>query len=153
MHIVPRNVISKRPCCTAVMLGTESHPKLHGTVSFFATGNGSVVVAELFQLPSPQGVFAMHIHDGTSCTGNKEDPFADAGTHMNLTNTVHPFHTGDLPPMFSNDGYAWSAFYTNRFQPMQVKNHVVILHAKSDDFRTQPGGNAGEKIACGVIQG
>lgn len=152
MFTVNRRLLLQRPCYTAVISGSEKYPEIHGTVSFFKACNGSLVVAEIFDLPSDHEVFAMHIHNGTECSGNSKDPFANAGSHLNLLNEEHPFHTGDLPALFSNDGYAWTAVYTNRFQPAQVKGYPVVIHADPDDYHTQPSGNSGEKIACGIIR-
>ena len=53
--------------------------------------------------------------------------------------------------LLSNDGYAWFAVYTNRFSPAQAVGKTVIIHADPDDYRTQPAGNAGARIACGTI--
>ena len=92
-----------------------------------------------------------HIHAGGSCTGTKEEPFKNAGGHYNPTNMEHPNHAGNLPPLLSNDGTAFSMFYTNRFYPEDVIGKTVIIHALSDDFKTQPSGDAGEMIACGEI--
>lgn len=154
MFKVNPKILMQCPCYKALICGSAEYPDIYGTVSFFKACNGSVIVAELFNLPSSEsGVFAMHIHNGTSCTGNSDDPFADAGTHLNPTNEQHPFHIGDLPPLFSNDnGYAWTAVYTERFKPFQVKGCPIIIHAKPDDFNTQPSGNSGRKIACGIIK-
>lgn len=146
------NIFLQCPCFKAVICGSPEYPDIHGTVSFFKAHNGSMVVAEIFNLPSENGVFAMHIHNGKSCTGNADDLFADAGSHLNFTNTEHPFHTGDFPALFSNNGYAWTAVYTNRFQPFQVKGFPIIIHAMADDFHSQPSGNSGKKIACGIIK-
>ena len=44
--------------------------------------------------------------NGTSCTGNNEDEFANAKTHFNPTKCSHPFHVGDLPPLIENNGYS-----------------------------------------------
>lgn len=152
MFTVNCKMLLQCPCCTAVVSGSSEYPKIHGTVSFFKARNGSLIVAEIFDLPSDNGVFAMHIHNGTECSGNTDDPFANAGSHLNLLNEKHPFHTGDLPTLFSNNGYAWTAVYTNRFQPEQVKGYPVIIHADPDDYHTQPSGNSGSKIACGIIK-
>lgn len=151
MFTVNRRLLLQQSCCTAMISGSAKYPKIHGTVSFFKACNGSLVVAEIFNLPLNNRVFAMHIHNGTECSGNKDDLFADAGSHLNFLNEKHPLHTGDLPALFSNDGYAWNAVYTNRFQPEQVKGYPVIIHAAPDDYHTQPSGNSGEKIACGII--
>jgi len=152
MFTVNRRLLLQCPCCKAVISGSSEYPKIHGTVSFFKACSGSLVIAEIFELPSDNGIFAIHIHNGKSCTGNSEDPFADSGSHLNLVNEEHPFHSGDLPALFSNNGYAWSAFYTNRFQPMQVKGLPIIIHSNPDDFHSQPSGNSGNKIACGIIK-
>lgn len=142
----------RKSCLSADIQGSAEYPQLHGKVSFYKTCGGTIVAAEICGLPSANGIYAMHIHNGTSCTGNVDDPFADAGTHLNFTDSAHPFHTGDLLPIFSSSGYAWSAFYTGRFTPEQIKGFTVILHSSPDDFHTQPSGNSGKKIACGVIR-
>lgn len=152
MFTVNRKLLSQCPCCTAVICGSAEYSNIHGKVSFFKARNGSLVVAEIFNLPSKNGVFAMHIHNGASCTGNAEDSFADAGSHLNFTSEEHPFHNGDLPALFSNNGYAWTAVYTNRFMPFQIKGYPIIIHANPDDYHTQPSGNSSKKIACGIIK-
>lgn len=151
MFTVNPSLLLQRPCCRAIVSGAPKYSKIHGTVSFYRACSGTLVVAEIFNLPSDNGVFAMHIHNGTECSGNENDSFANSGTHFDLLNNKHPFHTGDLPALFSSNGYAWSAVFTNRFQPMQVKGYPVIIHSDPDDFHTQPSGNSGEKIACGII--
>lgn len=45
------------------------------------------------------------------------------------------------------------SFFTNRFRPSQVIGKSVMIHQNPDDFRSQPSGNAGKRLACGVIQG
>ncbi|MDE6425540.1 MAG: superoxide dismutase family protein [Ruminococcus sp.] len=145
-------ILCRRPCCKACIRGDGNFPALHGTVSFIKAFSGTLVVTELYNLPSPHGVYAMHIHSGAECTGTDSDPFKNAGSHLNPDNQTHPFHMGDLPAVFSNDGFSWSAVYTDRFFPEQVTGHTVIIHLQSDDYRTQPSGNSGEKIACGEIR-
>jgi Cu-Zn family superoxide dismutase len=98
------------------------------------------------------GIFAVHIHEGTSCTGNETDPFANAMTHFNLNDCGHPYHAGDMPPLFENEGYALSVFVTNRFKVEDVIGKAVIVHDNRDDFTTQPAGDSGRKIACGIIE-
>lgn len=99
-----------------------------------------------------QKIFGFHIHSGESCTGNYEDQFADAGTHLYNDNCAHSFHTGDMPPLFENDGHAVSVFLTNRFTIGEVIGKAIIIHGSPDYFTSQPGGNAGAKIACGIIK-
>lgn len=57
-----------------------------------------------------------------------------------------------MPPLFGSSGYAYLAFFTNRFTVPEILGRTVVIHDIPDDFTTQPAGNAGMKIACGVIQ-
>ena len=56
-----------------------------------------------------------------------------------------------MPPLFGNQGHAFSAILTDRFSLSDVIGKTVIIHGNPDDFTTQPAGNAGEKLACGDI--
>ncbi len=96
-------------------------------------------------------VFGFHIHSGSSCTGNASDPFADTLAHYDTANCQHPYHAGDMPPLFGNNGNAFSVFLTNRFNIGEIIGRTVVIHALPDDFKTQPSGGSGTKIACGVI--
>ncbi len=74
------------------------------------------------------------------------------GGHYNPTGQQHPKHVGDMPPLLANDGIAFSAFYTNRFNPEDIVGKVVVIHANPDDFTSQPSGNPGSIVACGEIK-
>ncbi len=148
---------TRRPGAVAHIRGSEDHPQLRGTAAFYPAAGGVFVVTQVCGLPWSQAacgkdIFAMHIHSGAPCAGTSEDPFADTGMHYNPKDCPHPAHAGDLPPLFSNRGYAFCAVFTNRFTLEQVRGRTVILHAMPDDFTSQPAGNAGKKIACGVIR-
>ena len=115
-----------------------------------------MVRSEIMELPKnpkkcESPIFAFHIHTGAECSGNAEDPFSNAGMHFNPDNCAHPYHSGDMPPLFGVNGHALSVFMTDRFTVDEILGKTVIIHLKPDDFATQPSGNAGEKIACGVI--
>lgn len=144
------------PHAAAMVKGSEKYPEIKGQVRFYQTRQGVLVAAEVTGLPQPEGlcespIFAFHIHSGGSCSGNGQDPFAEAMTHYNPGDCAHPYHAGDLPPLFGNNGYALSVFLTDRFTVHEIMEKTVIIHANLDDFTTQPSGNAGEKIACGMI--
>lgn len=150
------DVLGGRPHAWAEIRGSGKYPNLRGIVRFFRTNFGTLVETDVRGLPDPgktcsNPVFGFHIHDGGSCTGNETDPFADAGMHYNPENCPHPAHAGDLPPLFGNAGYAYSVFLTSRFRINEIIGRTVIIHRSPDDFTTQPAGNSGEKIACGVI--
>ena len=146
----------RHPDASAELRGSAAYPNLRGKVSFYQVGSKVLVTAAVEGFPNENGkclypVYAMHIHTGASCTGNIADPFADTGSHYNPNGCAHPYHAGDLPPLFSNKGSAWSAFVTDRFTVREVINRTVVIHERADDFKTQPPGDSGKKIACGVI--
>lgn len=145
------------PHASAKLKGSAVYPNIQGTVRFYQTRNGVMIAAEISGLPHSHGachhpVFGFHIHDGSQCMGNLHDPFSGAMAHYNPANCEHPFHAGDLPPLFGNHGYAFSVFLKDRFPLSEVIGKTVIIHGNPDDFTTQPSGNAGEKLACGVIE-
>ena len=57
-----------------------------------------------------------------------------------------------MPPLFAFNGYAWGAFYTRRFTVDEVEGLSVIVHSQRDDFTSQPAGDSGKRIACGIIR-
>lgn len=139
------------PGAWAFIKGSEAYPNLKGVALIYPMGMSSLMVVVAEGLPT-SGFYGMHIHEGSECTGNAENPFANAGTHFNPTNQEHPIHAGDLPPLLSDGGMAYSAFMTGRFVPEEVLGRTLIIHEHADDFHTQPSGNSGKMIACGVIK-
>ena len=151
-----QNLLKRPPEAHAVIKGSSSFPNIDGMVFFYQLMDGVLLIAQIHGLPQGLGVcsanvFGFHIHEGSSCTGNATDPFANSGTHYNPNNCPHPAHAGDLPPLFGNHGYAFMAFITDRFSVNDVIGRTVIVHSSPDDFTTQPSGNSGTKIACGQI--
>lgn len=151
------SILCGRADAAAVVRGSADYPGVFGTVLFYQTAEGVIVFVEVCGLPDMpgnchEGIFGFHIHAGTDCGGNAEDFFADAGGHLNLQNCAHPYHTGDMPPLFGNSGLAISVFLSSRFVVDEVIGRTVIIHDHPDDFTTQPSGNSGTKIACGVIE-
>lgn len=138
-----------RPEAIARIAGSEAAPCLYGTVKLYQMGKNILVVADVGGLPcSETGIFAMHIHLGNNCGG---EAFENTGSHYNPDGAEHPNHAGDLPPLFSCGGKAFLAVLTDRFCMQEVLGRTVVIHSRPDDFHSQPAGNAGEKIACGVI--
>lgn len=150
------SALRRRANAAALISGSEKYPDIHGVVLFYQLQHGVVIRTEVIGLPkiseacgSP--IFAFHIHSGSCCEGNAEDFFAGAGTHYNPHGCPHPYHAGDLPPLFGADGRALSICLSDRFTVSEIIGKTVVIHLSPDDFSTQPAGNAGEKIACGVI--
>lgn len=138
----------------AKIKGSHEYPNIYGYVRFRTICEGVLVTATICNLPDSNlcGIFGFHIHEGNNCSGNDNDPFADAGSHYNPTNAQHPCHAGDLPPLFGNDGFAYMSFVTKRFTIDEILGKTVVIHSNYDDFNTQPSGHSGTKIACGEIQ-
>lgn len=154
--LILQKLCMSRPYAVAKMKGSPRQPDIMGTVSFYPVDAGTVVSYDFIGLPFNRGncgdgIHAIHIHGGGSCTGNMQDPFQNAGVHYNPKDCEHPYHAGDMPPIFANVGYAWGAFYTERFSIKDVIGKTVVLHERPDDFKSQPAGDSGAKIACGVI--
>lgn len=150
-------VLFGMPVHYAQIVGSREYPGIGGMILFYAFRKGTIVVADITGLPSGEGrcggkIFGFHIHEGATCTGTATEPFTGAGGHYNPYECLHPQHAGDMPNLFENRGKAWNAFFTERFTPEEVKGHTVIIHDMPDDYRSQPAGNAGNRIACGMIR-
>lgn len=138
----------------ADIAGGKSYPKLRGRITFKPLCGGALVTVSVSGLPDKEdgmGVFALHIHAGDACSGSGRNEFADADGHFNPRGAEHPYHAGDLPPLFADNGSAYMSVLTRRFRVRDVIGRTVIIHLGVDDFTTRPSGNAGEMIACGRI--
>lgn len=145
----------------AEIKGGPLAPFLHGMVTFRDVASGTEVCVEVEGLPEyqpaqngnqPIGPHGFHIHEyGTCEVGNPADPFMQAGEHWNPDNQPHGNHAGDFPVLFSNNGHSKMCFFTDRFNVTDVVGKSVIIHENPDDYRTQPSGDSGKKLACGVI--
>lgn len=152
------SILCKNAEGIAQIRGSSSFPDLRGTVKFYQMCGYVMVVAEMEGFPieekaCDEPIFGFHIHEGMVCAGNSDDPFADAEGHYNPCDCLHPYHAGDMPPLFGAGGRAFLAFVTDRFRVNEVLGRAVIVHRMSDDFHTQPSGDAGAKIGCGIIRG
>lgn len=134
------------PKAVACVSGGRRRPSLTGVVRFDQRCGGVLVSAHIQGLPR-DGFFAFHIHEGGSCGEN----FEETGGHYNPSGSLHPDHAGDLPPLLASGGNAKMTFLTGRFRVDEIIGKTLVIHSAPDDFTSQPSGNAGEKIACGVI--
>lgn len=135
----------EQPTAVACITGENG---LQGTVRFCQRSDGVLVTARIRGLPH-NGFFALHIHEGANCRGTG---YPNTGSHFDPTDSPHPDHAGDLPPLLSCSGNAYLSVLTDRFCLDQVIGRTVVIHSRRDDFTTQPSGDSGTKIACGVIQ-
>ena len=141
----------KCPDAVARMTGGGEAPQLTGCVQFYQESGCVLIEAKISGLPRENGTgfFGFHIHQGVSCSGTD---FSGTEGHYNPTGQIHPKHAGDLPPLLECGGNAYLSVKTDRFSVSEIIGRTVVIHSVPDDFRSQPAGNAGKKIACGVIQ-
>ncbi len=152
---------NKYPNALARVMGGHLYPEINGIVSFYDVQEATMVKAEFFGLPlykpatstsQPVGPFGFHIHDYGVCRiTDASNPFESAGGHYNPTNQPHGNHAGDFPVLFSNNGYAKMEFFTDKFKIEDVIGRSVLVHENPDDYRSQPAGNSGKRVACGLI--
>lgn len=147
------STLTATPDAYAIIRGGSLFPELTGIVNFYQTnwGIGLVIEAEFSNLPNTADAsrfLGFHIHE----TGNCDDNFADTGMHYTPTNAGHPYHLGDFPSILNSNGYAYSAFYDGFLTLPAILGRSVIVHRNRDDFTSQPSGDSGDKIGCGIIE-
>ena len=148
----------------AVLQAAPGGPKVEGTVLFFSRGGGEVrVVADVSGLDKP-GLYALHVHAKGECAADPagKQPFVSAGGDFDPTGAAHACpdaakrHAGDLGNIeVKADGTGHLELTTGALAlsgASAVVDKAVILHAGSDDCTTQPDGNAGARLACGIAE-
>ncbi len=133
-----------------------------GTVTFQSTRSGMLrVIVELTDLPP--GTLGFHVHETGDCA--IADSFASAGGHY-AADASHGVesedgpHPGDFPNIHvAENGVVKVEFFTDRLSLgdgenplMDEDGSAVVVHSGPDDYTTQPSGESGDRIACGVIR-
>lgn len=136
----------------AEIKGSDKYPNIEGIILFNEKTNGVLITARIKNLPINEHkgrFFAFHIHEGSNCTGIN---FEDSKKHLNPSNLKHPYHLGDLPPLIECNGNAYMQVLVDKFKIDDIIGRTIIIHDGIDDFKTQPSGDSGSKIACGEIK-
>lgn len=143
-----------------VAMMAKSESTLDGNVMFMQEGNEVTMKVDISGIA--EGEHAIHLHQTPDCSSADGK---SAGGHWNPAMEDHgkwgdmDHHAGDIGNLVADaDGKATLTFTTDKWcigcedSTMNILNHAVIIHADVDDFTTQPTGNAGGRIGCGVIE-
>lgn len=132
-----------------------------GRATLVSMINGVLVRLDLKNLPP--GEHALHFHEKGSCVAPK---FESAGPHFAPLKTSHGFdssggpHAGDMPNvMVAQNGTLKTEVMNPNVSLAQGDNSLLrsggtalVIHAKPDDYKSQPSGDAGDRLACGEIK-
>jgi len=145
---------------TATLQGAPTDTDFKGTITFTPEGNGVRVAAHVEGVDT-DGAHGFHVHETGDCThGEGDKHFTTAGGHFNPAGVEHacppaePRHAGDLGNIEVTGGSGHIEATTTLLSlsgPNSVVGKAIILHAKADDCKTQPTGDAGDRLACGVV--
>ena len=141
-------------------LEPRSGSQVQGKIHFSQHANGIVKVAGQISGLQPNSAHGFHIHEKGDCSSADGN---SAGPHFNPHNSAHGpatsthSHVGDLPNLqANNNGMAIVQWESDRLQltpgNANIVERSVVVHAQPDDLHSQPAGNAGARIACGVIK-
>lgn len=147
-----------QPTAYATM-NSASGSSVTGTANFTQTGDMTVRMSLEVQGLTP-GEHALHLHQNGDCSAPDA---TSAGGHWNPTGMAHgkrgegEFHAGDVINLTADaEGkVSWSeeinGWTIGGSDSTNIVGHGIIIHEKLDDFKTQPTGAAGGRVACGVI--
>lgn len=141
-------------------LQARSDSQVQGQVEFKKANQGLRVAVNVSGL-TPYQTHAIHVHANGDCSAADA---TSAGGHFNPDNQIHgashtpTHHAGDLPNLVADEqGRAVIEFWVKDLSLdngalADIKGRSVVVHERADDYQSQPAGNAGKRIACGVIK-
>jgi Cu-Zn family superoxide dismutase len=155
----PTPVATSTAKAAAVNLASASGSLVSGTLSVMPMGDGVHLRGEVGGL-GPNATHAIHIHEKGDCSAADA---SSAGGHFNPSASPHgkvgggAHHGGDMDNIVSNaEGVAKVDVHASGVTlgggaANDVAGKAVVVHAAPDDYTSQPAGNAGARVACGVI--
>lgn len=155
--VVPTTSTAKK---AVAVLASASGSLVSGSVTLTPMGKGLHLTGEIGGLPA-NGTHAFHIHEKGDCSAADA---SSAGPHFNPFNAAHgkagsgAHHAGDMNNLTANaDGVAKVDAHIEGVTlgggaVNDVAGRALIVHAAPDDYASQPAGNAGARVACGIIK-
>lgn len=154
-----RNTIASQPALRARMYTADNSRTHIGDMYLRPLRSGVLVFGQMAGLDAGSNV-AVHIHENGSC----DDMAQAAGGHFNPDDNPHgqpdneQSHAGDMPNAAVNAEGIVNYNYLNKKitadtdGPYNVYQRTIVVHAGADDYTSQPSGDAGDRIACGIIE-
>lgn len=161
-EVIPVTAPTPPTPLTATAKLQNSNGEDKGEVKFTQTESGVELTAKVKNMP--EGTYAIHIHEVGKC---EAPTFETAGAHFNPKHKEHGIdnpkgaHAGDLPNLqIGKEGTLEVRFVSKEFTLEKGKENslldkdgsAVVIHEKADDYKTDPSGNSGTRIVCGVVE-
>ena len=153
---IPLSASAGEPTKAIAVLHPTTGSNVAGTVTFTVSGDEVKVVADITGLTP--GKHGFHIHEFGDCSAPDAK---SAGGHFNPGNHQHGApdatdrHAGDLGNIEADASGKAHLEVSDKMMKLSgtdsILGHAVIVHEKADDLKTQPTGDAGGRVACGVI--
>jgi Cu-Zn family superoxide dismutase len=154
LAVAPAHAVDK---ASAVL--KDANGKEVGKAELTDTPSGVLIHLDLTGIPP--GDHAFHVHAVGKCDG---PDFKSAGPHFNPDETKHGLmndqgpHAGDMPNLHVPESGKLVVEVLNESVSLDAERALLdgdgsalVIHAKADDYQTDPAGNAGDRIACGVV--
>jgi superoxide dismutase, Cu-Zn family len=154
---------SNEPAAAAPAAAAQIAPTQGNTVTgalALAQSSGGVHITGSIQGLKPDAEFGFHVHEKGDCTAPDG---SSAGGHFNPTQAQHgnptgpTHHAGDMPNIKSDDQGVAQVDVTAGGTSLtgdpgtDIMGKAIVVHESPDDYATQPSGNSGKRVACGVI--
>lgn len=146
------------PQASASFIDTEG--EVVGNATLTGTETGVLIELEVSGLPAAQWV-AFHVHEHGVCDAAEDHE--GAGDHFNPDNSAHGYleatgpHIGDMPNLYVPDdgvvrAHVFNGMVTLDDEETGIRGRALMIHAEGDDYVSQPSGDAGDRLACAVIE-
>ncbi len=153
-------VFAQQNSQTAIANFVGKDGKENGRAALTDADKGVLIELEVSDLP-PGTWVAFHVHETGKC--DHADGHKSAGAHFNPGKAEHGFlaakgpHAGDMPNQYVGEDGKIHAQVFNSFVSLDeanngIRGRALMIHAKADDNRSQPSGDAGDRLACAVIE-